>query len=93
VNWQDLALGVADLNTPEALAAAELAANGQVLKVDNSGECDDQGSDSDSDEEDDISGSKISQLLNGSPGEGRQKSNANDDSEKSQNKRKRIEML
>jgi hypothetical protein len=86
-------LGVADLKTPEAVAAAELAANGQVLKVDSSGECNDQSSDGDSDEEDNVNGSNITQLLTGTAKEGRQKSGTDDESEKSQNKRKKIEIL
>ncbi len=52
---QDLALGFADLYTPEAVAAAELAANGQLQQreipiglAENSSESE---SDSDSDEE------------------------------------------
>lgn len=54
---QDLALGFADLYTPEAVAAAELAANGQLQQreipiglAENSSESESE-SDSDSDEE------------------------------------------
>lgn len=61
---QDLALGFADLYTPEAVAAAELAANGQLQQreipiglVENSSESE---SDSDSDEEQETLGNALS---------------------------------
>ncbi|KAL3680589.1 hypothetical protein R1sor_023545 [Riccia sorocarpa] len=47
----DLALGVADLHTPEAVAAAELASNGQVIQLDRTSNGVESSSDSDSDEE------------------------------------------
>lgn len=90
----DLALGVADLNTPEALAAAELAANGQVLKVDHSA----GSSDSESDDEDGINRNDASELLDvrRRDGENRQSSlsdHENPQKNKSQTKRKKIELL
>ncbi|KAL2621471.1 hypothetical protein R1flu_001676 [Riccia fluitans] len=47
----DLALGVADLHTPEAVAAAELASNGQVIHMGKMSNCFDSSSGSDSDDE------------------------------------------
>ncbi|CAM6081507.1 unnamed protein product [Calypogeia fissa] len=93
----DLALGVADLNTPEALAAAELAANGQVLKVDDSAVSSDDSSDSDTDEEDKIGKNDMNSLLDVKrTKENRQVSGSDHEdcqNDESQTKRKKIELL
>lgn len=52
---QDLALGIADLNTPEALAAAERATAGQMHEMD----VDEDSSEDDSEDDPDDNTEKI----------------------------------
>ncbi|BBN14103.1 NOP protein chaperone 1 [Marchantia polymorpha subsp. ruderalis] len=92
----DLALGVADLLTPEAVAAAELASNGQVMQINRTSGALDSSSDSDSDEEEGHRESDIPTVLGliRSPEEQNQIPDTQEDTKANRDlKRKNIEQL